>query len=180
MKKSELRQLIREEIRKVISEKKSIQELDKATYDRAAAQAGERGYGALSKKFKQHGKEFGTLSKNATMDLISQSGDEGTQTYKIYDVQWYPQSNKARLTVTNDRYDEPYPDVTVLTYLNDPDPLTRKKIKVLTTYGGITLAKTLADAVKFIKMLKQNGVEGDFDPKLFTYGKVSFEDIDKI
>jgi len=154
-------------VRRMVKEE-SIQELDKATYDSAAAQADERGYKALSRRLSKHGKEYGKLSKDATLDLVSREGmaHDDTQTYKILDVEVLPTG--ANLSVTNEKITEPF-KIKVITYPSEG----RIEVK---RYGDRTLAKTLRDAVKFMNILKHNGVKGDFDPKLFTYGKVDFNE----
>jgi len=157
-------------VRRIVKEE-SIQELDKATYDSAAAQADERGYKALSRRLSKHGKEYGKLSKDATLDLVSREGmaHDDIQTYKILDVEVLPTG--ANLSVTNEKITEPF-KIKVMTYPSEG----RIEVRRFSSNGDRTLAKTLRDAVKFMNILKHNGVKGDFDPKLFTYGKVDFNE----
>lgn len=157
-------------VRRMVKEE-SIQELDKATYDSAAAQADERGYKALSRRLSKHGKEYGKLSKDATLDLVSREGmaHDDIQTYKILDVEVLPTG--ANLSVTNEKITEPF-KIKVMTYPGEG----RIEVRRFSSNGDRTLAKTLRDAVKFMNILKHNGVKGDFDPKLFTYGKVDFNE----
>ena len=157
-------------VRRMVKEE-SIQELDKASFVSAAAQADERGYKALSRRLSKHGKEYGKLSKDATLDLVSREGmaHDDIQTYKILDVEVLPTG--ANLSVTNEKITEPF-KIKVMTYPGEG----RIEVRRFSSNGDRTLAKTLRDAVKFMNILKHNGVKGDFDPKLFTYGKVDFNE----
>ena len=60
------------------SDRQSIMELDRSTYDRAADVAGEKGFNKLSDRFREHGREFGSGQErdNITM-IVKHAGEEG-------------------------------------------------------------------------------------------------------
>ena len=57
--------------------KRTIMELDRTTYERAADVAGEKGFNKLSNRFREHGKEFGLNQEkdNITM-VVKRAGEE--------------------------------------------------------------------------------------------------------
>lgn len=141
MKKSELKQLIKEEIRKVISENETY--ADRIT---------------------RFPSSIGSPSKEDEIDLIHQSGVGGEKkmTYKIHNVK--KTKPGATLSVTTYRYPSPFPiEVYIDPYTENPSGLNVR------FYGDRMLARTEKDAVKLIDVLKQNGISGNFNPKLFTY-----------
>ena len=63
--------------------KKTIMELDRSTYDRAADVAGEKGYNKLSDRFREHGKEFGLNQGKTEILMVADMGGGNTGTYRI-------------------------------------------------------------------------------------------------
>jgi len=59
------------------SDRQSIMELDRSTYDRAADVAGEKGFNKLSDRFREHGREFGSgQERDNIIMVVKHSGEE--------------------------------------------------------------------------------------------------------
>ena len=60
------------------SDRQSIMELDRSTYDRAADVAGEKGFNKLSDRFREHGREFGSgQERDNIIMVVKHAGEEG-------------------------------------------------------------------------------------------------------
>ena len=58
--------------------KRTIMELDRSTYEKAADVAGEKGYNKLSDRFREHGKEFGLgQERDNIVMVVKYGGEEG-------------------------------------------------------------------------------------------------------
>ena len=58
--------------------KRTVMELDRSTYERAADVAGEKGYNKLSDRFREHGKEFGLgQERDNIVMVVKYGGEEG-------------------------------------------------------------------------------------------------------
>jgi hypothetical protein len=58
------------------SDRQSIMELDRSTYDSAADVAGEKGFNKLSDRFREHGREFGSGQERDNIIMVVKHGGE--------------------------------------------------------------------------------------------------------
>jgi len=56
--------------------KRTITELDRSTYEKAADVAGEKGFNKLSDRFREHGKEFGLGQEKNNITMVIKYGGE--------------------------------------------------------------------------------------------------------
>jgi hypothetical protein len=66
--------------------KRTIMELDRSTYERAAKVAGKKGFSKLADKFTSHGKEFGLNQDRDTITMIVKRQGEKPYTVRILDL----------------------------------------------------------------------------------------------
>ena len=58
--------------------KRTITELDRTTYEKAADVAGEKGFNKLSDRFREHGREFGSgQERDNIVMVVKHAGEEG-------------------------------------------------------------------------------------------------------
>ena len=83
--------------------KKTIMELDRSTYEKAADVAGEKGYNKLSDRFREHGKEFGLNQErdNITM-VVDRGGEDQVLNVRINDLKIDPNYSMSFTLDTED------------------------------------------------------------------------------
>ncbi len=66
--------------------KRTIMELDRTTYERAAELATKKGFSKLANKFTSHGKEFGSNQEKETITMIVKRQGDKPYTVRILDL----------------------------------------------------------------------------------------------
>jgi len=155
--------------------KKTIMELDRSTYDRAADVAGEKGYNKLSDRFREHGKEFGLNQGKTEILMVADMGGGNTGTYRI------------RITNIKDvsHYDIDSDDVEITLKTEDMVVGEEKTIMInkrsdkLKIYmpgiQSMALPKTRKDANKLLNYLGDNDIDvSNIDPRAISYEDSNF------
>lgn len=79
--------------------KRTIMELNKSTYDKAADAATERGFSKLGNKFRDHGKEFGLNQDENKLNFMLNLGDSDDEhiksEFKVMGAELVGDSNKT-------------------------------------------------------------------------------------
>ena len=83
--------------------KRTITELDRTTYEKAADVAGEKGFNKLSDRFRKHGREFGSGQErdNITM-VVKYGGEEGPIDLRMIGLKKEPNISNAYTLETED------------------------------------------------------------------------------
>ena len=148
--------------------KRTVMELDRSTYERAADVAGEKGYNKLSDRFREHGKEFGLNQErdNITM-VVDRGGEDQVLNVRINDLKIDSNYSMSFTLDTEDldkgtkrRFElNKYSD-NIEFYLNGQFP---------------SLPQTRKDAKKVLKMFEGNGVDvSKIDPRSISYDDSGF------
>ena len=136
--------------------KRTIMELDRSTYERAADSASQRGYSKLGNRFREHGKEFGLNQEigNVTM-VVKYRDEEQTLNVRINSIETedLETGNKKTFMISK------YPGEMEF-YLSGDRP---------------SLPKTRMDAKKVLKTFEDNGIDAsDIDPRSISYDDTGF------
>lgn len=148
--------------------KRTVMELDRSTYDKAADDAGEKGYNKLSDRFREHGKEFGTVKEKnkITMDVISNSK-------KIMATELIMNSltiDSNLITLNTSSYLGGKTQAIPFTITLHPNKI---KFSCLDKYPS--LPKTKEDARKVLSFFKDNGVDvSGIDPRSISHDDSEF------
>ena len=83
--------------------KRTIMELDRSTYEKAADVAGEKGFNKMSDRFREHGKEFGLNQErdNITM-VVDRGGEDQVLNVRINDLKIDPNYSMSFTLDTED------------------------------------------------------------------------------
>jgi hypothetical protein len=148
--------------------KKTIMELDRSTYEKAADVAGEKGYNKLSDRFREHGKEFGLNQErdNITMVVKHSSGE------KVLNVRVDAIENHSYLSNSFTLDTEDIGSGTKRTFeINKYSD----KMEFYLNGNFPSLPQTRKDAKKVLKMFEGKGVDvSKIDPRSISYDDSGF------
>jgi hypothetical protein len=143
--------------------KRTITELDRSTYEKAADVAGEKGFNKMSDRFREHGKEFGLNQERDNIVMVIGRGDEDlVLNLRVNSIKKDPNNGVTYHMETEEldngnvrRFElNKYPDK-IEFYLNGQFP---------------SLPQTRRDAIKVLKMFEGKGVDvSKIDPRSISY-----------
>jgi len=139
--------------------KRTITELDRSTYEKAADVAGEKGFNKLSDKFREHGREFGLgREKSIIVMVIIERGEE---------TELYLRVDGIKKTFMDDSG-----TYTMVTQQLNTDKNISFELSVMPSEikfylnGKKCLPATRKDAIKVLKMFEGKGVDvSKIDPR---------------
>lgn len=145
------------------SDRQSIMELDRSTYDRAADVAGEKGFNKLSDRFREHGREFGSGQErdNITM-VVKHGGEEGPINLRMNNLK--SDSNYSMsFTLETEDLDTGIKRNFELNKYSD-------NIEFYLMGNHPSLPATRKDARKVLRFFEDNGVDvSQIDPRSISY-----------
>ena len=149
--------------------KRTISELDRSTYEKAAKAADKKGYSKLADRFTSHGKEFGLNQDRETVSMVVQR--QGEKTYKLRIV---------NLESPRGGY---YQNEYVMD-TEDVETGESKKFNLVKLSNSIdfyldqdypALPATRKDARKILKQFENMGVDvSEIDPRKISYEHTDF------
>ena len=145
--------------------KRTIMELDRTTYDRAADVAGEKGFNKLSNRFREHGKEFGLNQEkdNITM-VVKYGGEEGPIDLRMIGLKKEPNISNAYTLETEDLDKGLKRDFEINLNMNT---IT---IEFYLMGNHPSLPATRKDARKVLRFFEDNGFSvSNIDPRSISY-----------
>jgi len=148
--------------------KRTIMELDRSTYEKAADVAGEKGFNKMSDRFREHGKEFGLNQERDNITMVVGRGDgDLILNLRVESIKKDPNNGVTFNMDTKDiekgterRFElNKYSDK-IEFYLNGQFP---------------SLPQTRKDAIKVLKMFEGKGVDvSKIDPRSISYDDSGF------
>ena len=148
--------------------KRTITELDRSTYEKAADVAGEKGFNKMSDRFREHGKEFGLNQERDNITMVVEHGGEDKVFYlRVNSIKKDPNNGVSYNMDTEDidkgterRFElNKYSDK-IEFYLNGQFP---------------SLPQTRKDVIKVLKMFEGKGVDvSKIDPRSISYDDSGF------
>lgn len=148
--------------------KRTIMELDRSTYEKAADVAGEKGFNKMSDRFREHGKEFGLNQERDDIVMVIERGDgDLVLNLRVNSIKKDPNNGVSYNMDTEDigkgterRFElNKYSDK-IEFYLNGQFP---------------SLPQTRKDAIKVLKMFEDKGVDvSKIDPRSISYDDSGF------
>jgi hypothetical protein len=148
--------------------KRTITELDRSTYEKAADFAGEKGFNKMSDRFREHGKEFGLNQERDNITMVVGRGDgDLVLNLRVNSIKKDPNNGVSYNMDTEDiekgterRFElNKYSDK-IEFYLNGQFP---------------SLPQTRKDAIKVLKMFEGKGVDvSKIDPRSISYDDSGF------
>ena len=145
--------------------KRTIMELDRTTYERAADVAGEKGFNKLSNRFREHGKEFGSGQErdNITM-VVKYGGEEGPIDLRMIGLKKEPNISNAYTLETEDLDKGLKRDFEINLNMNT---IT---IEFFLMGNYPSLPATRKDARKVLRFFEDNGFSvRNIDPRSISY-----------
>ena len=145
--------------------KRTIMELDRTTYERAADVAGEKGFNKLSNRFREHGKEFGLNQEkdNLTM-VVKYGGEEGPIDLRLIGLKKDPNISNAYTLETEDLDKGLKRDFEINLNMNT---IT---IEFYLMGNHPSLPATRKDARKVLRFFEDNGFSvSNIDPRSISY-----------
>ena len=148
--------------------KRTIMELDRTTYERAADVAGEKGFNKLSNRFREHGKEFGSGQErdNITM-VVKYAGEEGPINLRLIRLKKESNISTTFTLETEDLDTGIKRDFIINKYHN--------KIEFYLMGNHPSLPATRKDAMKVLRFFENNDVDvSTIDPRSISYDDTGF------
>ena len=145
------------------SDRQSIMELDRSTYDRAADVAGEKGFNKLSDRFREHGKEFGLgQERDNIVMVVKYGGEEGPINLRMNNLK--SDSNYSMsFTLETEDLDTGIKRNFEINKYSD-------KIEFYLMGNHPSLPATRKDARKVLRFFEDNGVDvSQIDPRSISY-----------
>ena len=145
------------------SDRQSIMELDRSTYDRAADVAGEKGFNKLSDRFREHGKEFGLgQERDNIIMVVKHAGEEGPINLRMNNLK--SDSNYSMsFTLETEDLDTGIKRNFEINKYSD-------KIEFYLMGNHPSLPATRKDARKVLRFFEDNGVDvSQIDPRSISY-----------
>jgi len=148
--------------------KRTITELYRSTYEKAADVAGEKGYNKLSDRFREHGKEFGLGQEKNNITMVIKYGGE---------------ENPIELRIISLKSDSNY-SMSFTLETEDLDTGTKRnfeinkfsdKIEFYLMGNHPSLPQTRKDAKKVLRVFEDNGVDvSNIDLRSISYDDSGF------
>ena len=145
--------------------KRTITELDRTTYEKAADVAGEKGFNKLSDRFREHGREFGSGQErdNITM-VVKYGGEEGPIDLRMIGLKKEPNISNAYTLETEDLDKGLKRDFEINLNMNT---IT---IEFFLMGNHPSLPATRKDARKVLRFFEDNGFSvSNIDPRSISY-----------
>jgi hypothetical protein len=145
------------------SDRQSIMELDRSTYDSAADIAGEKGFNKLSDRFREHGREFGLgQERDNIVIVVKLLGEDKVLEVRIISLK--SDSNYSMsFTLETEDLDKGTERRFELNKYSD-------KIEFYSNGQFPSLPQTRKDAIKVLKMFEGKGVDvSKIDPRSISY-----------
>ena len=148
--------------------KRTIMELDRSTYEKAADVAGEKGFNKMSDRFREHGKEFGLNQERDNITMVVGRGDgDLVLNLRVNSLKKDPNNGVSYNMETEDiekgterRFEVNKYSDKIEFYLNGQFP---------------SLPQTRKDAIKVLKMFEGKGVDvSNIDPRIMSYDDAGF------
>jgi hypothetical protein len=149
--------------------KKTIMELDRSTYEKAADVAGEKGFNKMSDRFREHGKEFGLNQERDNITMVIGRGlHPHVLNLRVNIIKKDPNNNVTYHMETEELDNG---NVIRMFELNKyPD-----KIEFYSNGQYPSLPQTRKDAIKVLKMFEGKGVDvSKIDPRSISYDDSGF------
>ena len=149
--------------------KRTIMELNKSTYDKAADAAFERGFSKLGDKFRDHGKEFGLNQDENKLNFMLNMGDDNhvKSEFKVMGAEPVGDSNKKYNIKLQSLKSLSTMDLTVTKMGN------RLSFSLDDRYRGLPM--TRKDGRFVLKLLDEQGFDVDgLDVRAINYGDSGF------
>ena len=148
------------------SDRQSIMELDRSTYDRAADVAGEKGFNKLSDRFREHGKEFGSGQERDNIAMVvKQGGEEKPIDLRMIGLKY--NNNKSSKNVYALETEDLDKGLKREFELNI---LPHDTIEFFLMGNHPSLPATRKDARKVLRFFEDNGVDvSQIDPRSISY-----------
>ena len=148
--------------------KRTIMELDRSTYEKAADVAGEKGFNKMSDRFREHGKEFGLNQERDNIVMVIGRGDgDLVLNLRVNSLKKDPNNGVSYNMETEDigkgterKFEVNKYSDKIEFYLNGQFP---------------SLPQTRKDAIKVLKMFEGKGVDvSNIDPRIMSYDDAGF------
>ena len=145
--------------------KRTIMELDRSTYEKAADVAGEKGFNKLSDRFREHGREFGSGQErdNITM-VVKYGGEEGPIDLRMIGLKYNNKISKNVYTLETEDLDKG------LKRDFELNILPHDTIEFFLMGNHPSLPATRKDAMKVLRFFENNDVDvSTIDPRSISY-----------
>ena len=145
------------------SDRQSIMELDRSTYDRAADVAGEKGFNKLSDRFREHGREFGSgQERDNIIMVVKHAGEEGPINLRLTSLKKESNISTTFTLETEDLDTGIKRDFIIDKYSN--------KLEFYLMGNHPSLPATRKDARKVLRFFENNDVDvSQIDPRSISY-----------
>ena len=148
--------------------KKTIMELDRSTYEKAADVASEKGFNKMSDRFREHGKEFGLGQENDNIVMVVKyAGEEGPINLRMNNLK--SDSNYSMsFTLETEDLDTGIKRNFEINKYSD-------KIEFYLMGNHPSLPQTRKDAKKVLRFFENNDVDvSKVDPRSISYDDSGF------
>ena len=148
--------------------KRTIMELDRSTYEKAADVAGEKGFNKMSDRFREHGKEFCLNQERDNITMVVEHGGEDKVFYlRVNSIKNDP-NNSVSFTMETEDIEKGTERRFELNKYSD-------KIEFYLNGQFPSLPQTRKDAIKVLKMFEGTGVDvSKIDPRSISYDDSGF------
>ena len=148
--------------------KKTIMELDRSTYEKAADVAGEKGFNKMSDRFREHGKEFGLNQERDNIAMVIDRGGEDKVLYLRVNSLKIDPNNGVTFNMETEDLDKGTERMFELNKFSD-------KIEFYLNGNFPSLPQTRKDAKKVLRMFENNGVDvSKIDPRSISFDDSGF------
>jgi hypothetical protein len=145
------------------SDRQSIMELDRSTYDSAADVAGEKGFNKLSDRFREHGREFGSGQERDNIIMVVKHGGEE----KPIELRMISLKSDSNLSTTFTLETEDLDTRIKRDFIIDK---YSNKLEFYLMGNHPSLPATRKDARKVLRFFEDNGVDvSPIDPRSISY-----------
>jgi hypothetical protein len=148
--------------------KRTIMELDRSTYEKAADVAGEKGFNKMSDRFREHGKEFGLNQERDNIVMVIGRGDgDLVLNLRVNSLKKDP-NNGVSYNMETEELDKGIERKFEVNKYSD-------KIEFYLNGQFPSLPQTRKDAIKVLKMFEGKGVDvSNIDPRIMSYDDAGF------
>lgn len=148
--------------------KKTIMELDRSTYEKAADVASKKGFNKMSDRFREHGKEFGLNQERDNITMVIGRGDgDLVLNLRVNSIKKDP-NNGVSYNMDTEDIDKGTERRFELNKYSD-------KIEFYLNGQFQSLPQTRKDAIKVLKMFEGKGVDvSKIDPRSISYDDSGF------
>ena len=146
--------------------KRTITELDRTTYEKAADVAGEKGFNKLSDRFRKHGREFGLGQERDNIAMVvKQGGEEKPIDLRMIGLKYNGNVSKNVYTLETEDLDDKG-----LKRDFELNILPHDTIEFFLMGNYPSLPATRKDARKVLRFFEDNGFSvSNIDPRSISY-----------